>query len=102
MARIDEIDGVMALMADRLSRGGGQGWAPLLEAFESTGKNLDRIVWTPCGPMSEFEVGVRAAMDREESKKTSERVRLAQERERASGKPHGGGLRPYGYSGPLI
>jgi DNA invertase Pin-like site-specific DNA recombinase len=97
MARHDETDCVVTHMADRLSRGGGPGWAPLLDAFEASGKNLDKVVFVPSGPMSEFEIGIRAAMDREESKKISERVTLAQERERVAGRVHGGGKRAFGF-----
>src|SRR5262245_41273502 len=60
---------VIAYKTDRLSRGGGPGWAPLLDAIEAAGLNPDRTVLTPSGYVSEVEIGIRAAMDREESKK---------------------------------
>ena len=67
--RTGRIDCVIAYKTDRLSRGGGPGWAPLLEAFEQAGRDLDRAVATPGGWVSEFEIGIRATMDREESKR---------------------------------
>lgn len=87
---------VMAYKTDRLSRGGGPGWAPLLEAIETAGLDLDRAVATPSGFLSEFEIGIRATMDREESKKLSERMHDVAGRKAAQGKPHGS-RRPYGY-----
>jgi len=45
--RTGRIDCVIAYKTDRLSRGGGPGWAPLLEAFEQAGRDLDRAVATP-------------------------------------------------------
>ena len=65
----------MAYKSDRLSRGGGPGWAPLIEAFEQAGCDTDHAVLTPSGWLSEFEIGIRASMDREESKKLSDRMR---------------------------
>ncbi|MBW3548635.1 MAG: recombinase family protein, partial [Actinobacteria bacterium] len=59
---------VMAYKSDRLSRGGGPGWAPLIEALEDAGCDTDHAVLTPNGWLSEFEIGIRASMDREESK----------------------------------
>ncbi len=87
---------VIAYKTDRLSRGGGPGWAPLLEAIEDAGLDVDRAVATPSGFVSEFEIGIRAAMDREESKKLSERLQDVDAKRAASGKPHGG-QQPYGY-----
>jgi site-specific DNA recombinase len=83
--------------SDRFSRGGGPGWAPLLEAAEEAGLDLDTFVLTPSGFMSEFEIGIRATMDREESKKTSDRLIDMKERHASEGRPSGGGNRAYGY-----
>jgi DNA invertase Pin-like site-specific DNA recombinase len=88
---------VMAYKSDRLSRGGGPGWAPLIEAFEEAGCDTDHAVLTPNGWLSEFEIGIRASMDREESKKLSDRMRDVRAREAREGKPRISG-RPYGYS----
>lgn len=87
---------VMAYKTDRLSRGGGPGWAPLLEAIETATLDLDRAVATPSGFVSEFEIGIRATMDREESKKTSDRMKDLVARKAMQGKPQGG-RRPFGY-----
>ena len=96
--RTGRIDCVIAYKTDRLSRGGGPGWAPLLEAFEQAGRDLDRAVATPGGWVSEFEIGIRATMDREESKKTSERMTAVRAREAREGKPRPSGQRGFGYS----
>jgi hypothetical protein len=61
---------VIAYKTDRLSRGGGPGWAPLVDAFEAAGRDPDKAVATTDGWVSDFEIGIRSAMDREESKKT--------------------------------
>lgn len=89
-------DMVIAYKTDRLSRGGGPGWAPLLEAIEQAGLNVDRVVATPNGFVSEFEIGIRASMDREESKKMSERISDVAARNASQGKPYGS-VRMYGY-----
>src|SRR5690349_5635576 len=68
LIRSGQVDCVIAYKTDRLSRGGGPGWAPLVEAFEAAGAHPDRAVATPDGWVSEFEIGIRSAMDREESK----------------------------------
>lgn len=92
---------VIAYKTDRLSRGGGPGWAPLLDAIETAGLNVDRAVATPAGFVAEFEIGIRAAMDREESKKTSERLRDVNARNAAQGRPQGS-RRPFGYEADLV
>lgn len=92
-----EARAVMAYKSDRLSRGGGPGWAPLIEAFEQAGCDTDHAVLTPGGWLSEFEIGIRASMDREESKKLSDRMRDVRAREAREGKPRISG-RPFGYS----
>lgn len=96
-----EWDMVMAYKTDRLSRGGGPGWAPLLDAIEQAHLDLDRAVATPSGFVSEFEIGIRASMDREESKKLSERMTDLCARKATQGKPQGG-RRPFGYESDMV
>jgi hypothetical protein len=48
--------------------------------------------------ISEFELTVRAAMDREESKKTADRMKDIRYSEARDGKPRNGICRGYGYS----
>ncbi len=98
LIRRGEVDCVVAYKTDRLSRGGGPGWAPLVDAFEEAGRDPDRAVATTDGWVSEFEIGIRSAMDREESKKTSDRMQAVRAREAKEGIPRIGGRRPYGYS----
>lgn len=98
LVRAGKVKVVIAFKSDRLTRGGGPGWAPLLEAAEAAGLDLDRFVLTPSGFMSEFEIGIRATTDREESKKTSERMAIVREREARKGLPAYGGRRPFGYT----
>ena len=97
LIRRGEVDCVVAYKTDRLSRGGGPGWAPLVDAFEEAGRDPDRAVATTDGWVSEFEIGIRSAMDREESKKTSDRMQAVRAREANEGIPRIGGRRPYGY-----
>lgn len=97
LIRVGEVDVVIAYQTDRLSRGGGPGWAPLLEAFEAAGHDIDRAVATPMGYVSEFEIGIRATTDREESKKTAMRVADSHARRARDGKALHGGPRPFGY-----
>ncbi len=97
LVRSGQARAVMAYKSDRLSRGGGPGWAPLIEAFEDAGCDTDHAVLTPNGWLSEFEIGIRASMDREESKKLSDRMRDVRARDAREGKPRISG-RPYGYS----
>lgn len=94
-------DMVIAYKTDRLSRGGMSGWAPLQEAIESAGLNVDKAVATPSGFISEFEIGIRATMDREESKKTSERLRDVNAAKAMRGLPHGS-VRIFGYEPDLV
>lgn len=94
-------DMVMAYKTDRLSRGGGPGWAPLLDAIETAKLDLDRAVATPSGFISEFEIGIRASMDREESKKLSERMTDLSARKAKQGRPQGS-RRPFGYEADLV
>jgi DNA invertase Pin-like site-specific DNA recombinase len=95
--RSGRVQAVIAYKSDRFSRGGGPGWAPLLEALEAAGVDIDRAIWTPSGVMSEFEIGIRASMDREDSKKASERQIDVRQREAQRGAPGRGGRRPFGF-----
>lgn len=92
-----QADCVIVYKTDRLTRGGGIGWAPLIDAAEHAKIDLDRLVLTPAGWMSEFEIGIRATMDREEAKKLSDRSRDLHERLARDGKPTGHGFRPFGF-----
>jgi DNA invertase Pin-like site-specific DNA recombinase len=96
--RAGEVDCVIAFKTDRLSRGGGPGWAPLVDAFEAAGRDPDRTVATTDGWVSEFEIGIRSAMDREESKKTSDRMLAVRAREAREGIPRIAGRRAYGWN----
>lgn len=98
LIRAGEVDCVIAYKTDRLSRGGGPGWAPLVDAFEAAGRDPDKAVATVDGWVSEFEIGIRSAMDREESKKTSDRMLAVRAREAREGIPRIVGRRPYGFS----
>lgn len=97
LIRGGEVDCVVAYKTDRLSRGGGPGWAPLVDAFEAAGRDPDRAIATVDGWVSEFEVGIRSAMDREESKKTSDRMLQVRRREAKAGVPRPAGRRAFGY-----
>jgi DNA invertase Pin-like site-specific DNA recombinase len=98
LVRLGKVDVVVAYKTDRLSRGGGPGWAPLIEAAEDAGLDPDRFVLiVGSGYMREFELGIRASMDREESKKISDRAVGIHERRAGAGKPSMGGSRPFGY-----
>jgi DNA invertase Pin-like site-specific DNA recombinase len=98
LIRTGGVDCVIAYKTDRLSRGGGPGWAPLVDAFETAGCDADTTVATADGWVSEFEIGIRSAMDREESKKTSDRMLDVRRREAKDGMPRIAGRRAYGYS----
>lgn len=97
LIRCGEVDCVIAYKTDRLSRGGGPGWAPLVDAFEAAGRDPDRAIATVDGWVSEFEIGIRSAMDREESKKTSDRMLEVRRREAKVGVPRFAGRRAFGY-----
>jgi site-specific DNA recombinase len=92
-----EVDAVVISNTDRLSRGGGVGWTPLLEAIERAGHDANRFILRPDGWLSEFELGIRSAIDREEASKTSARMRDVRAREAREGKPRPAPCRPYGY-----
>ncbi len=70
---------------------------PKFKAFEKAGCDIGHAVLTPNGWLSEFELGIRATTDREESRKTSDRMRDVRAREARAGKPRVSG-RPFGYS----
>lgn len=96
------VDAVVVYAVDRLSRGGGVGFAPLIDVAERRGLDLDRFIATPNGWTSEFEVGLRATMDREESKKNADRMRAIRRREAEKGLPRAGSTRPYGYANDFV
>ena len=98
LIRAGEVDCVIAYKTDRLSRGGGPGWAPLVDAFETADRDPDKAVATTDGWVSEFEIGIRSAMDREESKKTSDRMLAVRAREAREGVPRIAGRRAYGWN----
>jgi DNA invertase Pin-like site-specific DNA recombinase len=98
LIRAGEVDCVIAYKTDRLSRGGGPGWAPLVDAFEAPGRDPDKAVATTDGWVSEFEIGIRSATDREESKKTSDRMLAVRAREAREGVPRIAGRRAYGWN----
>jgi site-specific DNA recombinase len=102
MIRTRQAGAVLVLTTDRLSRGGGPGYLPFYEAVEAAGLDPDRVVATPNGWVSEWELGIRAAMDREEAKKIATRMKLVRQREAEAGKPRGGGKRPYGFETDLV
>lgn len=95
--RRGEVRAILVYKSERLSRGGGPGWAPVFDALEEAGVDTDRAVATPSGWMSEFEISIRAAMDREESKKLADRMSDVRAREAKAGKPRLTGRRPFGY-----
>src|SRR5688572_17029248 len=49
---------VVVYNTDRLSRGGGPGWAPLVESFEKARIDINRAVLTSGGWLSEMELGM--------------------------------------------
>jgi DNA invertase Pin-like site-specific DNA recombinase len=97
LIRQGEIGAVIVYQTDRLSRGGGVGWAPMLEAIESAGHDPNHFVLRPDGWLSEFEMGIRATIDREEAVKISSRLRDVRAREALEGKPRTAICRGYGY-----
>ena len=98
-----EAQAILVYKSERLSRGGGPGWAPIWDAYEQGGgDNHDRFVATPNGWMTELEIGIRASMDREEAKKMSQRTTDNHARAAQAGKPRHGGLRPFGYEADLV
>lgn len=98
LIRAGEVDCAIAFETDRLSRGGGPGWAPLVDAFEAAGRDPDGAVATPDGWVSEFEIGIRSAMDREESRNPSDRMLALRAREAREGIPRIAGRRAYGWN----
>lgn len=95
--RAGEVQAILVYKSERLSRGGGPGWAPVFDALDEAGVDTDRAIATPAGWMSEFEISIRAAMDREESKKLADRMSDVRAREAKAGKPRLTGRRAFGY-----
>jgi site-specific DNA recombinase len=93
-----EVDCVVVYMVDRLGRGGGIGFAPLFEVAERRGLDLNHFVLTADGGwVQEVMLGIRASLDREESRKLSDRMLAIRQREAEQGKPRRGSRRPFGY-----
>lgn len=92
-----EIDCVIVYKTDRLSRGGGVGFTPLLEAIEEAGHDTNQFILTENGWLSEFELGIRSTMDREEAAKIAARMADVRQREALQGKPRPAQRRGYGY-----
>jgi site-specific DNA recombinase len=97
LIRAGSVEAVVIYNTDRMSRGGGPGWTPLVEAIEAAGHDASRFILRPDGWLSEFELGIRAAIDREEAAKTSARMRDVRTREAREGKPRPTPCRAYGY-----
>jgi DNA invertase Pin-like site-specific DNA recombinase len=93
-----EVDVVVAYKTDRLSRGGGVGWHDLLVAIETAGLDVNHAVVCAGGYVSEFEIGIRATMDLEESRKLADRSRDRARKAADQGRPNGGGKRRCGYA----
>lgn len=94
-----EADAIVGYTTARVTRGGAQGWADIFDIAEKRALNPDRFVLTAgSGWLSEFELSIRAAMDREQSKKTSEALCDMKERHARQGRPAGGGTRAYGWA----
>lgn len=100
MIRAGEAEGALVYKSERLSRGGGPGYAPFWDACEQMGLDLDHVVATPSGFESEFNMGIRATMDREESKKLASRMRDIKAKAAQRGRQHGGGQPRFGYHRP--
>jgi site-specific DNA recombinase len=103
LVRTKAVDGVVAYESDRLSRGGGPGWAPLLDAAEEAGIPPDRLVAVASGGwLSEFELTIRGAMDRDDSNKLSYRMREIHLADAKAGKPRRSRVRPFGYESDAV
>src|SRR4051812_7662752 len=97
LTRGGALDAVVIYQTDRLSRGGGVGWTPLLLAIEAADRDASHFILRPEGWLSEFELGIRAAIDREEAAKISARMLDVRAREARDGKPRTAMRRAYGY-----
>jgi DNA invertase Pin-like site-specific DNA recombinase len=97
LTRAGEVDCVVVYKTDRLSRGGGPGYAPLVDAIEDAGGDPSRFILADGSWVAEFELSIRAAMDREASALTAARMADVREREAIAGKPRPGIARGYGY-----
>jgi site-specific DNA recombinase len=96
MVRSGEINAVWALTTARISRGGGPGWAPLLQAAIDMGLDLNRFVMIRDKFLDESALNRKADADREFAEQMSEYSIDNKEREARDGKPSPGGLRPFG------
>ncbi|MCO8127244.1 recombinase family protein [Acidimicrobiia bacterium EGI L10123] len=97
LTRVGDVDCVVVYKTDRLSRGGGPGYAPLVDAIEAAGGDPNRFILADNSWVAEFELSIRAAMDREASALTAARMADVRGREAAAGKPRPGIARGYGY-----
>ena len=102
LMRTKQIECLLVHQAVRLGRGGGPGHAPFRDVADKAKLDPDRVVFTPSGSVSESELGTRATMDREESKKLQSRMLDARSREAKAGKPRPGGRRPFGYEADCV
>lgn len=91
------VDCVVVYRTDRLSRGGGPGYAPLVDAIEGADHSVSHFILSNYAWLSESELGFRALMDREESANKAARMADVRAREALQGKPRPGRARGYGY-----
>lgn len=91
------IDCVVVYRTDRLSRGGGPGYAPLFDAIEGAGHHVGKFILSDYSWLTETELGFRALMDREDSANKAARMADVRAREALAGKPRPGISRGYGY-----
>lgn len=97
LTRSSMVDCVIVYKTDRLSRGGGPGYAPLVDAIEEAGGDPNRFILADGAWVTEFELSIRAAMDRESSALTAARMLDVRAREALAGKPRPAITRGYGY-----
>lgn len=98
LTRSSTVDCVVVYKTDRLSRGGGPGYAPLVNAIEEAGGDPSRFILADGAWVTEFELSIRAAMDRESSALTAARMLDVRAREALAGKPRPAITRGYGYA----
>jgi DNA invertase Pin-like site-specific DNA recombinase len=96
LTREGTVECVIVYRTDRLSRGGGPGYAPLVDAIEQAGSDPNRFVLADGSWIGEFELSIRAATDRESSSLTAARMADVRQREGLAGKPRPGIARGYG------
>lgn len=92
-----QVDCVVVYRTSRLSRGGGPGYAPLLDAVEAAGLDSNRFILADGSWVGEMELSIRAAMDREDSAIKSAQMTDMRAREARQGRPRPGIARGYGY-----